>query len=550
MTLSAEKSAYINEAKEINIIVWSFGIIKLIIHLFCLEGYGLHADELYYIELGRNFSWGFVDISPFVTWVAGISESLLGTSTSSFRIVPCFFSAGTVVLTGYITQLLGGRRLAIIIACSAIICSPAFLATSYLLQPAVFDQFFWTLLCYSILAYKTSSKLIYLYLGAIALGLGMLNKFSILLIAGSFGLASMLIRAKSMQLIQKKFAGPFSLFLLLIMPNVVWQWVHNFPVFSYTLIVGQGAFNLEVRDYVLQVFLFHGAGVAVWSAGLFHLALDRKHEQSGIIWSVSLIVTLIFLAPLKGKLYYGLGAFPIFFAAGGVYWSLILEKVTSTSRVVFISTLYIFAVLSLPMVIPFLPLNLCRTYIKEMVKITGFSRPLKYENGTSGEIPQFFADMSDWKLLNRKTEHAAESYHLSSQPFMTVLTDNYGVAGALKYYGRNGSFKVISAHNSLLMTSPKTLYMREVIYLTKEKSAEIMDIAASVKLVDSLKTENSHLSGIYIYLLTSPTPHFKEKYLRDRARFYPELRSTGLGNRILFTFKNFLEYLSKNFQFL
>ena len=384
MTANTKKLTFVEEKQGTNII-YGFGILKILIHLFTLEGYGLHADELYYIELGQHFRWGFLDISPFVTWIAGISEYLFGNSTTSFRILPCLFSAATVILTGHITQLFGGKKLAIVIACSAIICSPAFLATSYLLQPAVFDQFFWALIGFSIIAYGKNQKLIYLYLCAFAFGFGMLNKFSILLFVGSAGCAWIFIQAKSFRLLKiKELTGPVVLFLLIILPNFLWQFSHDFPVFNYTLKVGVGAFHIEIWDYLFQLLLFHGASLAVWSAGFLYLLLDQNDQKPRKIWAVSFIMIILFLALLKGKLYYGLGAFPILFAAGGLCWSLMLEKIANMSKILFISSIYLFALLSFPIVVPLFSLNLCRKYIKEMVKLTGFSRPLRYEDGTTG----------------------------------------------------------------------------------------------------------------------------------------------------------------------
>ena len=542
MNATSKQLMHFNDTEGINIIIWGFGILKLAIHLFTLQGYGFHADELYYIELGKSFKWGFLDISPFVSWVAGLSQYLTGNSIISYRLLPSLFSAATVILTGHITRLFGGKSLAIVIACSAIICSPAFLATSYLLQPAVFDQFFWSLSTYSILAYSKRGKLLYLYLCAFALGAGMLNKFSILLLVGSIGCAWALVSAQLLHFKFKNLIGPSVLFLLIISPNLCWQWNHGFPVFNYTLMVGKGAYRIEIWDYILQLLLFHGASVAVWSAGFFYLLLDRENHHSGKIWSVSFIITILFLALLKGKLYYGLGAFPLLFAAGGLCWSMLLEKVATMSKTFFIGSLYLFALLSLPIVIPFLPMNLCRGYIKGTVRLTGFSRPLRYEDGTTGKIPQFFADMTDWEMLDQKIKHAARYYPRSKRSSITILTDSYAVAGALKYYGENKVFHVISAHNSFLMDSPETLHMSTVLYLSKEAPSKMLNVASKVILIDNLKTENSHLNGIYIYRLTSPSARFKKKYLQDRLSFYPGTASKGMSKRISYRFQILLQW--------
>lgn len=513
---------------NVNQIIFAFGILKLLIHFFNLQGYGPHADELYYIELGKNFNWGFLDISPFVTWVAGLSELLFGSSIAAFRILPCLFSAGTVILTGKMTQHLGGQKLAIVIACSAMICSPSFLATAYLLQPAVFDQFFWALLIYSVLLFQKTKSINYLYLGAVALGFGMLNKYSILILLAAIVFSILVFDFKSLKATFRHFVGPLTISLLILLPNLMWQWQHGFPVFHYTLMVGKSAFSIDVFDYLFQLFFFHGASVAIWTAGFLFLLFNTEKDKRNKLWPVSFLFVIIFLALLKGKLYYGLGIFPILFAAGGVCWAIMLQQLKVFSSIFFVGMLYFFALLSLPIVIPILNITSCREYVSNMVKLTGFSRPLRYEDGTSGNIPQFFADMSGWKLMVNKISDAAKDTNPKNAMGLSVITDNYAIAGALKYFGDFQMPPIISTQNSFLIGSPATLDMMTVIYLSKEPPAKIQGFAKEIQFIERLKTENSHLNGLYIYRFSIPSIKMKLKYIQDRQNFYPEYSDKSL----------------------
>ncbi|WP_412469148.1 ArnT family glycosyltransferase [Pedobacter sp. KLB.chiD] len=494
-----------------------FGILKLSIHLIALNGYGYHADEIYYVELGKEWQWGFPDISPFVTWIAHLSKLFFGSSLIGYRVLPCLFSAATVVMTGYITYFLGGRRLAIAIACSAIICSPAFLATSYLLQPAVFDEFFWTLFSFALIAYHKSRNPSFLWLMAIALAAGVLNKYSILLFGFTVLIAWLICGKKATIPRWKELLPPALVFLLILAPHIAWQIEQNFPIFKFTSHVAKMNFNIEFGDYFLQLFFFHGAAVAVWSAGLIFLMTNRKSKTLFFLSIASLMVIAI-LSVLKGKLYYGLGLFPLLFANGGYCWELMLNQFKTVYKAIFVGMLYVFALFSLPVVIPVFSVANNQFYMSEMVRLTGFSRPLRYEDGSYGKLPQFFADMTDWEYLTTKVEEASRQPGPSGKA-KVILTGDYAIAGALKHYGSKELPFVISAKNSFLNQSPKSLDQHTIIYLTKSTELAIQGLAGKVTLIDTIRSKNSHLNGLCIYRLSFLSNAFKQQYASDRLIF-------------------------------
>lgn len=504
------------------LLILAFGTFKFCIHFLTLKGYGLHADELYYIELSKNPSWGYLDISPFTTWMGKLS-SFFGYDTASWRIFPCLFSAFTVMLTGQITRLFGGQKLAIAIACSAIICSPSVLATSYLLQPAVFDQFFWTLLTYAILAYQKNSQIKYLYLGSAAFAFGMLNKYTILIYLCTLAIVYLFLKPNHKFSDLKKWMGPLLLSVTILLPNIIWQWLHGFPIFHYSAIVAKGALHVDLGDYLFQLFFFHGASVAVWTAGLLFLFFPPEKTAFQLVWPISFLIVIIFLLLLKGKLYYGLGIFPLFFAAGGCCWAVMLEQLHKATNVFFFIALYAFGLFSLPLVIPLMPIDVSKIYIAKMVRLTGFTRPLLWEDGTRGTLPQFFADMTGWELLAKKVKQVAAPYVSND---LLILTDNYAIAGGLKFYGGQAMPQVISVHNSFSLSSPPCLIGKNIIYLSKDDPLKAKGLARKVELVEVIRLENSHLNGIHIYLLIGANMEMQNKYNQDRAAFYPQSRQS------------------------
>lgn len=515
-----------------------FGLLKFSIHLSGISNYGLHADELYYISLSEKFAWGYLDISPFVTWIAKASSTLFGSSIIAWRIIPCIFSSATVMLTGLMAHYLGGKKLGITIACSAIICSPAFLATSYLLQPVVFDEFFWALLAFSILRYQQTQKKLFLYITALTLGFGMLNKYTISMYLAAILMGYFIVYTKNIKFNWRKLPGPLLLFILVIIPNLVWQWAYGFPIFGYLKLVGTRAFSFDVLDYIFQLFFFHGAGVAVWTAGFLFLLMNKNGSKFNLVWPITLVIIVILLAFLRGKLYYGLGMFPILFAAGGCCWEMILSS-KKRPKFIFVATIYLFGLLCMPLVIPILPISICRQYMKKMVSYTAFSRPLVWEDGTSGTIPQFFADMSGWESLSGDINKVS-GRNQNRKP-IAVLTNSYAIAGALKYYSKLLAPQVISANNSFMLESPDDLPSGTILYLSRDAKEMVAKMARHASLYKQLKLENSHLRGINIYILSDVNDVFRKKYTQDRRHFFhseelitPNKTSTLLSNLIGF----------------
>jgi hypothetical protein len=513
-------------SKETWLLIGFFGILKFCIHLTGISKYGLHADELYYISLSEQFAWGFLDISPFVTWMAKIGSALFGTSITAWRIIPCIFAAATVTLTGLMAHYLGAKKLGITIACSAIICSPAFLATSYLLQPVVFDEFFWALLAFSVLRFLQTQKTGFLHLAAFTLGFGMLNKYTIVMYLVAIVLAWIIIYNRRLKLDWKKLISPGLLLIVIIAPNVLWQWFYGFPIFGYLKLVGNKAFSLDIADYLFQLFFFHGAGVAVWTAGFLFLIMKKNENRFNLVWPVTLVILIILLALLKGKLYYGLGMFPILFAAGGCCWEMIFKSHV-VPKYIFVCTIYLFGLACLPLVIPVFPIYICREYIKKMVAYTSFSRPMVWEDGSNGTIPQFFADMTGWKTLSVKIS-TIQHKNQHGKP-MVVLTDNYAIAGALKYYATFSTPQVISPNNSFMLESPGNLPTGTILYLSKDAKVAVDKLAQHVLLSEELQMENSHLRGVNIYVLSGANETFRKKYINDRRKFFNPIESFNLA---------------------
>ncbi len=503
--------------KNIVYLIIGFSVFKFLLHLAANASYGLHADELYYIALSKHLQWGYLDNSPLIAVITAFSRFFFGESTFAYRILPTLFSALTVSFTGLITYYLGGKRLAVAIACTAMLCSPAFLATAYFLQPVDFEQFFWTAGLYCTLRYVQTREPVFIYACGLLLGLGLLNKYTILLYSGAIIACNLFIIGHK-KLKKSFFLWAAFICLLVILPNMIWQVQHHFPVFKYVHLVHQHPSFHGMGDYLFQFSFFHGSAVAVWLAGVSYLLLKKSlRPYRFVAWAF--VITCLLLFILQGKIYYGLGAFPAVIAAGGVCWEEMLNRTVAFWRYNLFVILILPALIALPAVVPLLPFPLTVRYFKLMSTYTYFTEPLTWEDGRVHPIPQFYADMLGWQELARKVTAIYQKLTPEERKHTVIWAEQYPAASAISYYGGRQLPPVVSANNSFILWSPKELDAQTVIFITRPETDTIRPMAKNVMLADSLTSAYARERGIRIYLMQQPSERFKQAYTKQRSRF-------------------------------
>src|SRR5210317_1189036 len=101
--------------------------LKLLLHILVAGRYGYFRDELYFLDLGRNLDFGYVDCAPLVGFYAKIAL-FLGGSLPAVRIIPAVAGAALVLLTMLLTRRLGGGRFAQAFAGLCVVATPIRLA--------------------------------------------------------------------------------------------------------------------------------------------------------------------------------------------------------------------------------------------------------------------------------------------------------------------------------------------------------------------------------------------------------------------------------------
>ena len=195
-------------------------------------GYGFFRDELYFLVCGHRLAWGYVDQPPLVAFQARIAEALFGLSPTGVRVLSFAASGVFVALTGILTWQLGGRRRAQVLAMSAVLAAPVFLATANYLSMNSFEPCFWmaSMLVLLRIADGSSRPRAWLLFGLLA-GLGIQNKHSTVFFLLAL-LIGLLLSPQRRILCSRECAAGAGLAVLIAIPNLIWQWIHQFPTYE------------------------------------------------------------------------------------------------------------------------------------------------------------------------------------------------------------------------------------------------------------------------------------------------------------------------------
>lgn len=501
------------------ILILSLSLIKLAMHFLTSANYELHRDAYLYLSLKDHPDFGYMSVPPSIAIFANISEFLFGNSNFAVRIFPALIGAASVIVIALIVKRLKGNFWAILIACFAFIASPSFLRSNSLFQPVSFNQFYWLLSAYFIvLLIQTQNPKFWIHL-FIIWGLAFLNKYSIAFFMMAFFLSLLLTKDRKL-FVSKQFLLGASLGFLIILPNLIWQYFHNWPVVHHMLELQRTQLiNVRISDFFMSQIMMNVPSIFIWVFGLLFLLFFKTGNPYRVLGFTFLFVILILLL-LRGKPYYTLGIYPMLFAAGGFA----IEKYfTNRLRFVRPLCLIILLILSIPLVpysLPILSFDKMIVYAEQSKKYGG-EGALQWEDGRIHQLPQDYADMIGWEELSLTVAKTYLSLSKEEKSRCVIYAENYGQAGAIKYYGKNHDLpEPICFHGSFLFWAPDSLNIHSLIYVNDDTS-EISYYFNRVQQVGQITNSYARESGVPIFLCQQPRNNF-EKFYRNKVR---ELKS-------------------------
>ena len=393
--------------------------------------YGFHRDELATLDDARHLAWGYVAYPPVTPFFGWLSLHLFGTSLVGFRFFASLADAIAIVLAGLIARDLGGGRGAQLLAACASV--PFALAAGALMQYVSFDYLAWVAVAYFVgRLCRSGDPRWWLAIGA-AIGFGMLSKYSMPFLVA--GLAVGFFTSGLRRQLQSKWLWlGASLALLLFLPNLIWQWRHDFISLAFL----QHIHARDIRIGRTSTFLPDQLEITLLAlplalAGIYFYFFAERGRRFRVLGWMFLVPLVLFLLA-KGRGYYLAPVYPMLYAGGAVLGESWLQRCGRGWRIAVTSLAFVALLLNSALiasvVLPIAPVN--SPWWKKMVQQ---NNDLREEIG--------------WEELVENVARIRDSLSPEDRARVRIFCGNYGEAGAINLYGpRHGLPAAICPVNS------------------------------------------------------------------------------------------------------
>lgn len=415
-------------------ILFVLSAIKLLIQWFGNRNYGFHRDELLHLSVSEHLDWGFMEFPPLIAIFGKLSYWFFDYSLVGVRLFPTLAGVAILVLCCSMAKELGGKFRSVLLAGICILAFLPFYRNHTLFQPVAFDQLFWTLGFYYFIKFINSQNKKFLILIGFTLGLGLLNKYTMLVWA--FGLFIAILFYEKGRLFKHKwlYISGF-LALLIVLPNIIWQAQNDFPLIRHLQALNDSQLEaISPMTFIIDQFEITPPFL-VFVCGFMGLLFSKNLKRYR---SIGIAVLVIFLTMwlLKAKTYYVFALYPVVFSAGAVTIARLFKKkpflIYATTAIVLLPMLYY-----IPHLTPILPIDDYVNYAD-----------LKEENGRV-ELSSDYADMFGWDEQVKLLDSVYQSLSPKEQNNCVLWAENYGEAGALKILGKHYNLpNPISRHGS------------------------------------------------------------------------------------------------------
>lgn len=425
-------------------------------------GYGIFRDELYFIVCGRHLAWGYVDQPPVIPFVVHISELLFGLrSLALFRTFASLAGAAEVAMTGLLAWRMGASRWAQALAMTGILLAPMMMGAAATFSTSTFEPVLWMTVALATIELARlagrgirSGRTVALWwaLLGVTAGLGLENKWNEVFFLTCL-LAALLMTSQRKLLASKWFPIGLALLVVLILPNLLWEMQHHWATLELLhndQINGKNVRMGPLAFVLLQMDDFGPLMAPLWVGGILWLLFSRAAQAFRFL-GVTYLLYLPLMMILHAKDYYLAAIYPLYFAAGAAAWDLLFRKawLRRGFTPVYVAMNVLIITILLPIFLPVLPPAKILAYQQRL-----HLQPPKRENGTTAPLPQYDADMLDWRQKADLLAAAWYSLPQAQRAQAVIYTGNYGDASAVNVY-RPDVPEAISGHQNYFFWGPR-----------------------------------------------------------------------------------------------
>ena len=489
------------------LVLLALGVVA--IHCALNGNYGYHRDELATIDDARRLAWGYVAYPPVTPAFGRLSLALFGTSLAGLRLFPALAFGLSMLLTGLMAREFGASRAAQLFAALVVAFAPLVLMGSSLYQYVAFDYLAWVALSWCVVRLLAGGDARWwLAIGAV-IGLGLMTKYTIAVWVAALGIGMLATPARRWLADRHLWLGA-ALCLLLFLPNLLWQWQHDFVSLDFLEHIHERDVRIGRADGFVVDQLFVPANpltVPLWLGGLWFLlfAGHGRFRALGLMFVAAFVLLLL----LRGRSYYLAAAYPPLIAAGSAAGERALARLGGRARTVAAAACWIVLLAGgVAFATPFVPVAPLHSTLWNL----------------SARVHDDFREQIGWPNIARTVSTLYASLPPDERGSTAALAANYGEAGALNLY--RGTFTlppVISPVNSYWFLGYGDPPPQQLIVLgySPRRLAELFAdcrVAVTVDNVDGVDNEESR-DHRDIYLCRGP--------LAPWPKLWPTMRHYG-----------------------
>jgi hypothetical protein len=457
--------------------------IKFFVHLYAGRRYGYFVDELYYLACSRHLAWGYVDQPPLIAVITRLARALLGDSLPALRFFPAVAGAAEVALTAAIARELGGKRFAQGLAALAALVAPAILAADSLLTMNAFEPLIWMGCAYLFIRIvKSGNPKLWIWFGILS-GVGLENKYSMLIFGASMVVGLMLTSERRALLRPWIWVGGAIVFLIFL-PNLSWNIQHHFPFLEIQANIRRSGRDVPLGPmafFAQEILTLLPLTLPIWIAGLWFFIFSKSGKPIralGWAW----IFTAVVIVTLSPRIYYLYPAFPLLFAAGSVMWEAWLDRPRYYwLKFAYAALMLASGALFSPIATPILP---AETYLRYTQAL--HLQPPRLERHKLGPLPQLYADQFGWEEMTVTVAGIYNGLPPEVRTKTAIFGQNYGQAGAIDLLGpKYGLPPAISGHQNYFLWGPRD-YTGESMIVMQGQQQDLERLFASLEKVASV----------------------------------------------------------------
>lgn len=414
------------------------------------KNYGYFRDELYYIACSDHLAFGYVDQPPLSIVILWLNRWLLGDSLLALRFLPALAGAIVVVLTAAAARRLGGSRFAQGLAALAVFAAHGLIGQGKTFSMNPFDVLFWALAGYIVISiFVDDNPKLWIPFGLVV-GLGLLNKYSVgFMVMGL--VAGLLLTRQRRQLAFSWFWLGAGIAFIFFLPHILWQVANHFPSLEFMRNASQHKnVNLGLVDFLLgQLRDMNILNAPLWLGGIYFFFTQRQGRFRPLAWMYLFVLMIMVVG--HGKVYYLYAIYPIFLAAGAVWFEQVVQPKTALwLKPLYVTLLILVAIVILPFALPVLPVEKFIAY----EHVLGMM-PHAEERSAVAELPQYYADQFGWQEMVGQVASVYNKLTPEEQAHCFIYVRNYGEAAAIDFFGKAQSLpRARCGHNNYWLWGP------------------------------------------------------------------------------------------------